>query len=914
VGRSRVSGGRTSTPSVTVLHISDTQFGQYHRFGSGVESLGSHLIRDLRDLVGGAVPPIDLIVLSGDIAERGLWSEFQQALAFLDDLLAFTALPRDRVVVVPGNHDVNWGKSKAYFADCESEEREPREPFTRKWRFYQQFVAQLHGEAAFTEEQPYRLHRFDDLRLVVAALNSTWRESHRDEDHYGYCGREQLSWFEDQLRDLTDVARIGVVHHNARRRATADNENLRDADDLENILGPHLDLLLHGHTHDGKEDRLPGGTPVLATGSTAVNPQWRPDEVPNQYQILELSQGTLTRSGRQWDASGQTWGADPRVDRRRNRWQVQVRFDPPGWRVQVRFDPPGWQVQGRVGYELTRLLHAADEAAKREDFAAQVEHVTRLDVGPDAVVERKTKGDPPLHYLIAVRRAAPLRCVGVLDGPLDEVSLGRFEALVFEPLLERGAAELVLVHRGEEVPALRNAARRRGVRVKTWTEYNDLLEPSAYTRWLQRELKSDNALYPQELYLEQRHRSIDRLGKIDTDVRGDLVGEVYDAMLEEKAQFVLLLGDAGYGKSFLVRRLAYLMLGNDRCGVTPIVVYLRDRDKSQSIDEMVASVLIPSRAAFDIDRFQHSLEAGTLALLIDGYDEFAVRVGYVNAAAQLRTFITALRGRAKILLTTRPNHFRSADEVTSALFGELRRVQHGRVYQLEPFDEQQQRAFLTRWFELRRDQDAPATTGRWMAALGNVDNLPELAKTPRMLSFMVQDLDLAEIEAAAGGGTVTAADLYQRLVNKWLAEEAAKIDPKDERAVPPEERQRILEELALELWRIGERDATEQSLHAAARQLDLSRHKLTLDQAAQVLGGRTLLQVGDNRWRFAHQSVWEFLLAKRLAARLRAGDGLDVLGEAELTSLTIRFIRDLAPAEAAVWGTHVATGGSAERP
>lgn len=493
----------------------------------------------------------------------------------------------------------------------------------------------------------------------------------------------------------------------------------------------------------------------------------------------------------------------------------------------------------------------------------------------------------------------------MLDGALDERAVERFEEQVFAPLRERGAAEFVLVHRGPEVPALRDRARDGGVRVKTWTEYNDLLEPSGYAAWLRNELASD-PLYPQALYLEQRYRAIDRFGKLGHGVLDDLATEIYDGLLAENGRFVLLLGDAGYGKSFLVRRLAHRLLGNARCGVTPVVVYLRDRDKTQSVDEMVASVLIPSRAAFDVDRFQHSLEAGTLALLIDGYDEFAVRVGYVNAAAQLKTFIDALRGRAKVLLTTRPNHFRSADEVTSKLFGALSRVSHGSVYQLEPFDGGQQRAFLTRWFELRGDPEPPATASRWMAALGRVDNLPELAKTPRMLSFMVEDLTVEQIEAAAGAGTVTAADLYQRLVDKWLAEEAAKIDAGDERAVPATERMRVLEELALELWRIGERDVTEQSLHAAARQLDLARHRLTLDQAAQVLGGRTLLQVGANRWRFAHQSVWEFLLARRLAAMLRGGDDPGVLGEAELTSLTIRFLRDLAPAEAAAWGARAA--------
>jgi hypothetical protein len=65
---------------------------------------------------------------------------------------------------------------------------------------------------------------------------------------------------------------------------------------------------------------------------------------------------------------------------------------------------------------------------------------------------------------------------------------------------------------------------------------------------------------------------------------------------------------------------------------------------------------------------------------------------------------------------------------------------------------------------------------------------------------------------------------------------------------------------------------------------------------------------GDQRWRFAHQSVWEFLLASRLAGLLRAGRGDELLGEAQLTGLTIRFLRDLAPGEAAAWAARVGGG------
>jgi DNA repair exonuclease SbcCD nuclease subunit len=880
---------------VTILHVSDTQFGRYHRF-SPDDSLAGYLIRDVKELDRIGVPPIDLVIVSGDIAEQGKQDEFAQAREFLDQLCGALRLGAEQVVVVPGNHDINWNLSQIEFLQWGDEHggADPPPPYPGKWKHYREFVTGLHGPAAFTEEQPYRLHRFDDLRVVVAAMNSTIKESHRDEDHYGWCGRDQLRWFADQLEPAKDVLRIGVLHHNARRKAQADNENLTDEDDLTQILGDHLDLLLHGHTHEGKEDRLADGTLVLATGSSAVTADWRPAEVPNQYQVLHIEPGRVTRWAQQWDGKGR-WIADTRVSRSGRDTRVEITLTTPGWQRREGRQQPDRARDDRRG-----------SGEWHQEFPAQVALVTRRDLADPGHPEQVTveiKRKDGLDYVLAFRPGAPMRCVGVVDGTADAHVVGQFDDRVFSPLRSRGSVDLLVVHHGPDDPELRGQARQRGIRLKTWTEYNDLLEPGAYRTWLQGELDADPQ-YPQGLYQPQRFRDVDRFGR-SGEVRADLLGEVYDTFLEEDGQFVLILGDAGFGKSFLVRRLAYQLLGNEQASLTPIVVYLRDRDKRQSLDEMVSAALVPSRAAFQPDRFQHSLEAGALALLIDGYDEFAVRVGYANAAAQLRTFTQALRGRAKVLLTTRPSHFRSTDDVTTKLFDSLT-VYQAKIYQLESFDSEQQRAFLIRWFELKGQPAAAGLADSWMRALASVDNLPELARTPRMLSFIVEDLSLDEIEEAARHGTVTAAKLYQTLVSRWLSEETDKIDPAAPGTVSAEKRQELLEELAVCLWRVGERDVTEDTLQQTARDvLDLPGLDLTLDQAAQEFGGRTLLRVDGQRWRFAHQSIYEFLLAGRLAKSLRREQQEELLGEAELTELTIRFLRDLAPDAAAAWAARV---------
>ena len=124
----------------------------------------------------------------------------------------------------------------------------------------------------FTVDEPWTLFEIPELCVAVAGLNSTVAESHRDPDHYGALGEAQSRWFAESLADFRHRGwlRIGVVHHNVRRGAVRDDENLSDLDHVEKYLGDKLNLLLHGHSHEGKRDRLPNGVLVLFTGSAAV--------------------------------------------------------------------------------------------------------------------------------------------------------------------------------------------------------------------------------------------------------------------------------------------------------------------------------------------------------------------------------------------------------------------------------------------------------------------------------------------------------------------------------------------------------------------------------------------------------------------------------------------------------------------
>jgi 3',5'-cyclic AMP phosphodiesterase CpdA len=311
---------------ITVLHLSDMQFGRNHRFGVAItpegdnpyDTLRERLILDLEKLRQDEVIP-DLMIMTGDLAEWGRKPEFDGVFDLIVGLEKELLLPRARVIVIPGNHDINRDACEAYFKECSADDLSPVKPYWPKWRHYTHFFGQLYRDIpqyVFSEEQYWTLFEIEALKVVVAGLNSTIAESHRDEDHYGWVGEPQLRWFAQKLDSYRREGwlRIGVIHHNVVRGAELDDENLRDANDLKRVLGTHLNCVLHGHTHEADMSFwIDQNIPTLSTGSAAVEHKARPLEVPNQYQIIQFWPDRIVRRSRAYDSRGKEWIPDARI-------------------------------------------------------------------------------------------------------------------------------------------------------------------------------------------------------------------------------------------------------------------------------------------------------------------------------------------------------------------------------------------------------------------------------------------------------------------------------------------------------------------------------------------------------------------------------------------------------------------------
>ena len=878
--------------AITLLHVSDPQFGRFHRFGNlgaaddDLETLFGRLDVDLGKLQAQGVEP-QLVVVSGDLAEWGLKSEFGDAQQFLERLSERVGVPHRKVVIVPGNHDVNRSLCASYFAECEGDETTPKAPYARKWKPFVGLFEDFYRDAddvTFTVEQPWTLWEYEDLRLVVAGLNSTMLESHRDEDHYGWVGERQLRWFALALDEYAARGwfRLGVVHHNLVRGATADDENLRDADQLKDILGPRLNLLLHGHTHDGKVGWLSPTLPVLSTGSAGLDRGARPEEVPNQYQAIRLHPDRFERWTRRYEPGRRRWIADTGPSDSGDDWHTTT---------PVAFEAAQRTFDDAQGHEPSRPPSDEQLLKRSMSFVERVAEIRRLRrraAGETVHVEIQ-HSDVWLDYLrVSVSEAGVARVfpVGVSEAGVDAEVIDTFTEHIFAPYRQYDPGlRCELVYGGERASDdLISAAARQNVLLHSFTEFQGIIDFRGYVARQSTKLQAD-VIYPPALYIPQR---------ITVEIGGerrpvdDALEEIVTRLGDPYSRLVLVLGDFGAGKTFLLHELAR-RLPEALPHIVPLLIELRSLEKASSLKQLVAQHLAGSgERHIDLEAFPYMLREGRIALLFDGFDELATRVTYRRAADHFANLLQAVDGRAKVVITSRTQHFESDNQVKTALLEQAEATQGLQLCRVQPFDDEQIREFLRRFLG---DDD---TARERFTLIDEVKDLLGLSHNPRMLSFIANLPEEQLREARARGGAIESADLYRLLIERWLEFEYERAQPRG--AAPTltvEERWQAATAIALHLWPKLERTALLSELHEQVAEAvgELSAERmLDSDTATHLVGSGTLLVRDEGgRFAFVHQSVMEWLVANHAAQQLKSGAEPTALLEREMTALMSDF-------------------------
>ena len=247
-----------------ILHLSDVHFG----------SEEPALVAAVLDGIAPLAP--DLIVVSGDLTQRGRLREFARAREFLDAL-------RFPFLVIPGNHDIpafNHFGLRLF------------SPFRR----YRQWI------------RPSLEDQFHAKGVAVLGLNSAmsfgpWLDWSR-----GGLTRRSLQLARDffNATHASDLRILSVHHPVIGRPNGPENRHLIEwrAELLEVLHQLRVDLVLGGHYHLAYHGMVKRDEPgahhfVVAQASTACSHRRRGEA--NGFNVVDVSQDELTIGFHQWD-------------------------------------------------------------------------------------------------------------------------------------------------------------------------------------------------------------------------------------------------------------------------------------------------------------------------------------------------------------------------------------------------------------------------------------------------------------------------------------------------------------------------------------------------------------------------------------------------------------------------------------
>ena len=314
---------------IHILHLSDLHLGDDALAGIYRTQLETDLIRKLR------VKRLEYLVISGDVAVRSTEEEYRPAFALVDGLVKRFGLDASRVVVVPGNHDLNWALSEAAYPFVPK--RKLPAPLPEGW-----FIpagdagALLRDDGLYRERfanfnahfyrrvytgQDYPLDYADQAlfverpedRILFLGLNSCWQIDHHFRDRAG-IHMPALARALDRLQEGTydGWLKIAVWHHPVTGKEMMNDEFMQ-------LLAVHgFQVCLHGHIHEAIEgfhkydDRR--GVRIIGAGTFGAPAREQVTGIPLQYNLLTFDPetGEMTVQTRKKEKPNGAWSADAR--------------------------------------------------------------------------------------------------------------------------------------------------------------------------------------------------------------------------------------------------------------------------------------------------------------------------------------------------------------------------------------------------------------------------------------------------------------------------------------------------------------------------------------------------------------------------------------------------------------------------
>ena len=263
------------------LHLSDLHFTYKDMNGDNwsvnafnQNIVASSMLESIKKIVDKG-QSFDFIIITGDIVQSGKREEFQVAEVFISKLLEITGLPKQRLYLTPGNHDVNRSAIKPshlrrwYPFESQDEinellsDPESLDIYMRKFEEFNNFAQKVTGRRLYDETTYHMVESLgltkedQPFKVNIVGLNSSIFAGYDgDDDRKLALGLFQVDRALNQL-DEEALFSIGFFHHPFSCFHAEDNI-------CKNRLTNKLDVILTGHLHQ------PSGGAFRNTAGEAV--------------------------------------------------------------------------------------------------------------------------------------------------------------------------------------------------------------------------------------------------------------------------------------------------------------------------------------------------------------------------------------------------------------------------------------------------------------------------------------------------------------------------------------------------------------------------------------------------------------------------------------------------------------------
>jgi predicted phosphodiesterase len=316
---------------LVILHLSDIHLGDHYPFrrpgSSNLENLalrsaGELLSQDLDRLkLAGR---IDALIASGDFTSRGKIGEFRRAREVIEDLMKAVGLDKEKLLVIAGNHDVDWAP--------EGQDHKVAETGVSRDNYatFREILDKPGDPPAEMLEIPSRSGK-TILRLL--ALDSNYVEGEKAGgtgfiDPKAFDLGRQLLRENAALHPDRELATWIVVHHHVLPVNSAEVRNALQhkvsvmgnaADLLELAAEVRAEVILHGHEHQplvtiarrwSSDESIPDFHPVVILGAGSFSSPYT-DLGPfrrNHYFLLYRRAGDLIVRSRALGDNGLAFG------------------------------------------------------------------------------------------------------------------------------------------------------------------------------------------------------------------------------------------------------------------------------------------------------------------------------------------------------------------------------------------------------------------------------------------------------------------------------------------------------------------------------------------------------------------------------------------------------------------------------